>query len=149
MADPSALGIATAAAHAVEFVGLPEAGLNLAQAVVHLALAPKSNKVALGWWGAQGDVRERPTGAVPPELRDAHYRGAGALGHGIGYEYPHDDPRGYVEAVYLPEGLAGRRYYEPSEHGAEKALAERWRQRREKANDNEPFPAAAERRGDK
>jgi putative ATPase len=149
MADPSALGIATAAAHAVEFVGLPEAGLNLAQAVVHLALAPKSNKVALGWWGAQGDVRERPAGAVPPELRDAHYRGAGALGHGIGYEYPHDDPRGYVEAVYLPEGLAGRRYYEPSEHGAEKALAERWRQRREKANDNEPFPAAAERRGDK
>ncbi|MGA3352107.1 MAG: replication-associated recombination protein A [Acidimicrobiales bacterium] len=130
MADPHALGIATAAAQAVEFVGLPEAGLNLAQAVVHLALAPKSNRVALGWWTAQGDVRDRPLGSVPAELRDSHYRGAAALGHGVGYEYPHDDPRGFVEAVYLPEGLAGRRYYEPSEHGAEKALAERWRARR-------------------
>ena len=130
MADPHALGIAAAAAHAVEFVGLPEAGLNLAQAVVHLALAPKSNRSALAWWAAQADVREHPLGAVPPELRDAHYRGAKALGHGVGYEYPHDDPRGFVEAVYLPEGLSGRRYYEPSEHGAEKTLAERWRQRR-------------------
>ncbi len=111
---PRALTIATAAAQAVEFVGLPEAGLNLAQAVVHLALAPKSNRVALGWWAAQGDVRDKPLGPVPPELRDAHYRGAAALGHGVGYEYPHDDPRGFVEAVYLPEGLAGRRYYEPS-----------------------------------
>jgi putative ATPase len=130
MADPQALGIATAAAQAVEFVGLPEAGLNLAQAVVHLALAPKSNRVALGWWGAQGDVRDKPLGAVPPELRDAHYRGATALGHGVGYEYPHDDPRGFVQATYLPDELAGRRYYEPSAHGAERALAERWRQRR-------------------
>jgi putative ATPase len=130
MADPHALGIATAAAQAVEFVGLPEAGLNLAQAVVHLALAPKSNRVALGWWSAQGDVRDRPLGSVPAELRDAHYRGAKALGHGVGYEYPHDDPRGFVEAVYLPESLAGRRYYVPSEHGAEKVLAERWKTRR-------------------
>ena len=138
MADPHALGIATAAAQAVEFVGLPEAGLNLAQAVVHLALAPKSNRAALGWWAAQADVRERPLGAVPPELRDAHYRGAGALGHGVGYEYPHDDPRGFVEAVYLPEGLVGRRYYEPSEHGAEKALAERWRARRGDQGSAEP-----------
>jgi putative ATPase len=129
MADPHALGIAAAAAHAVEFVGLPEAGLNLAQAVVHLALAPKSNRVATGWWAAQRDVRDRPLGPVPPGLRDAHYRGANALGHGAGYEYPHDDPRGFVEAVYLPEGLAGRRYYEPSQHGAEKVLAERWRAR--------------------
>ena len=114
MADPHALGIATAAAHAVEFVGLPEAGLNLAQAVVHLALAPKSNRVALGWWAAQGDVHDRPLGPVPAGLRDAHYRGAKALGHGVGYQYPHDDPRGFVEAEYLPEALAGRRYYEPS-----------------------------------
>jgi len=80
MADPHALGIATAAAQAVEFVGLPEAGLNLAQAVVHLALAPKSNRAALAWWAAQGDVRRRPLGPVPPELRDAHYRGAGSSG---------------------------------------------------------------------
>jgi putative ATPase len=131
MADPRALGIAMAAAQAVEFVGLPEAGLNLAQAVVHLALAPKSNRVALGWWAAQSDVRDRPLGPVPAELRDAHYRGAAALGHGVGYEYPHDDPRGFVEAVYLPEGLAGRRYYEPSQHGSEKGLAEAWKARRE------------------
>jgi putative ATPase len=130
MADPHALAIASAAAGAVEFVGLPEAGLNLAQAVVHLALAPKSNRVALGWWGAQSDVHDHPLGTVPPQLRDSHYRGARALGHGVGYEYPHDDPRGFVEAVYLPEGHSGRRYYEPSEHGAEKMLAERWRQRR-------------------
>jgi putative ATPase len=130
MADPGALAVATAAAHAVEFVGLPEAGLNLAQAVVHLALAPKSNRVALGWWGAQADVREQPLGPVPPEIRDAHYRGAEALGHGVGYEYPHDDPRGFVEAVYLPRNLEGRRYYKPSEHGAEKAIAEQWKARR-------------------
>jgi putative ATPase len=143
MADPHALGIATAAAQAVEFVGLPEAGLNLAQAVVHLALAPKSNRAALGWWAAQADVRDRPLGAVPPELRDAHYRGAGALGHGLGYEYPHDDPRGFVEAVYLPEGLVGRRYYEPSEHGAEKVLAERWRARRGDQGPAEPGQATS------
>jgi putative ATPase len=132
MADPQALAIATAAAAAVEFVGLPEAGLNLAQAVVHLALAPKSNRVALGWWGAQADVHDHPLGAVPPQLRDSHYRGARTLGHGVGYEYPHDDPRGFVDAVYLPEGHSGRRYYEPSEHGAEKTLAERWNKRRAK-----------------
>jgi len=143
MADPHALGIATAAAQAVEFVGLPEAALNLAQAVVHLALAPKSNRAALALWAAQADVRERPLGAVPPGLRDAHYRGAAALGHGLGYEYPHDDPRGFVEAVYLPEGLAGRRYYEPSEHGAEKVLAERWRARRGEKGSAEPGQATS------
>jgi putative ATPase len=145
MADPRALGIAMAAAQAVEFVGLPEAGLNLAQAVVHLALAPKSNRVALGWWAAQSDVRDRPLGPVPAELRDAHYRGAAALGHGVGYEYPHDDPRGFVEAVYLPEGLAGRRYYEPSRHGSEKGLAEAWKARRES---NPKAKADEEERGE-
>jgi len=158
MADPHALGIAAAAAQAVEFVGLPEAGLNLAQALVHLALAPKSNRVALGWWGAQADVHDHPLGAVPPQLRDSHYRGARALGHGVGYEYPHDDPRGFVEAIYLPEGHSGRRYYEPSEHGAEKTLAERWRQRRgeepqgDKGSQHETGPqgeAEEERRGER
>lgn len=153
MADPHALGIAMAAAQAVDFVGLPEAGLNLAQAVVHLALAPKSNRSALAFWAAQSEVRDSPLGAVPAELRDSHYRGAKALGHGVGYEYPHDDPRGFVEAVYLPEGLAGRRYYEPSEHGAEKALAERWRLRRgEQVPHGEQGPqgeADREKRGEK
>ena len=76
---------------------------------------------------------DRPLGAVPASLRDAHYKGAAALGHGIGYDYPHDDPRGFVEARYLPEELADRRYYEPSEHGTERLMAERWQLRRSAA----------------
>ncbi len=119
MADPMSLVVANAAAHAVEFVGFPEAGLNLAQAVVHLATAPKSNRSALGWWAAQADVRDRPAGEVPAHLRDAHYQGAQALGHGTGYRYPHDDPRGWVEQQYLPDEVIDRTYYDPSEHGFE------------------------------
>jgi putative ATPase len=117
--------VANAAAAALDRVGLPEASLNLAQAVVHLALAPKSNATSRALWAAEDDVEHQPAGAVPSELRDAHYRGAAALGHGVGYEYPHDDPRGYVEAVYLPEELAGRRYFHPGRHGAEAVLAAR------------------------
>ena len=125
MADPMSLVVADAAARAVEFVGFPEAGLNLAQAVVHLATAPKSNRSALGWWAAQADVRDRPAGEVPAHLRDAHYQGAKALGHGRGYRYPHDDPRGWVEQQHLPDEVADRRYYEPSAHGYEAEVAER------------------------
>ncbi len=125
MADPMSLLVANAAAHAVEFVGLPEAGLNLAQAVVHLAQAPKSNRSALGWWAAQSDARDRPAGEVPVHLRDAHYQGARSLGHGRGYRYPHDDPRGWVEQRYLPDEVADRRYYEPSDHGFEAEVARR------------------------
>jgi putative ATPase len=127
MADPTSLLVATAAASAVEFVGLPEAQLNLAQAVVHLATAPKSNRTALGIWKAMEDVRSRPAGPVPPHLRDAHYRSAERIGHGVGYRYPHDDPRGWVEQDHLPEHLAGTRYYEPSDHGHEKEVAARLR----------------------
>ncbi len=119
MADPMSLVVANAAAQAVQFVGFPEAGLTLAQAVVHLSTAPKSNRSALGWWSAQADVRDRPTGEVPAHLRDAHYQGAQVLGHGKGYRYPHDDPRGWVEQEYLPPEVADRRYYEPSSHGYE------------------------------
>ena len=125
MADPTALLVADAAASALDRVGLPEAALNLAQAVVHLAAAPKSNRSAAALWRAQQDVATRPAGAVPARLRDAHYPGAEALGHGTGYEYPHDDPRGWVDAQYLPDELAGARYYEPSQHGAERQVAER------------------------
>lgn len=128
-ADPTSLLVANAAAHAVEFVGLPEAGHNLAQAVVHLSSAPKSNRVAKAWWAAQSDVRDQPAGEVPAHLRDAHYQGAGAIGHGRGYRYPHDDPRGWVEQEHRPEGVAGRTYYEPSEHGAEAEVARRQRER--------------------
>ncbi len=127
MADPMSLVVANAAAHAVEFVGLPEAGHNLAQAVVHLATAPKSNSSAKGWWAAQADVRDRPAGEVPAHLRDAHYQGAAALGHGKGYRYPHDDPAGWVDQQYLPDEVADRTYYEPSDHGFEAELAIRKR----------------------
>jgi putative ATPase len=127
MADPLGLVVADAAARAVEFVGLPEAQLNLAQAVVHLATAPKSNRVYAALRRAQEDVRQRPVGAVPAHLRDASYRSARSLGHGVGYEYPHDDPRGWVPQQYRPPEVAGRVYYEPSEHGAEQEVAERMR----------------------
>ena len=129
MADPTSLLIATAAAHAVEYVGLPEAQLNLAQAVVHLANAPKSNRTTLAISKALDDVRSRPAGPVPAHLRDAHYKSAERIGHGVGYKYPHEDPRGWVEQEYLPETLAGIRYYEPSEHGAEAEISERLRRR--------------------
>ena len=129
MADPMALLVADAAARAVEMVGLPEAQLNLAQAVVHLAGAPKSNRVTMALGAARADVEGQPTGQVPPYLRDAHYPGAARLGHGTGYRYPHDDPRGWVDQAYRPEHLEGRRYYEPSAHGAE-AGWRRWRQDR-------------------
>lgn len=125
MADPMSLVIANAAAHAVEFVGLPEAQLNLAQATVHLATAPKSNRSALGIWQAMGDVAERSAGAVPIHLRDAHYAGAKKLGHGKGYAYPHDDPAGFVPQQYLPDDLVDRTYYVPSTHGHERRIAER------------------------
>jgi len=125
MADPMALLVADAAAHAVELVGLPEAQLNLAQAVVHLAMAPKSNRTALGIWSAREHVREGAAGEVPPHLRGTGYRGAATLGHGAGYHYPHDDPRGWVEQEYRPAGAADRTYYTPSSHGFEQEIGER------------------------
>jgi len=125
MADPTSLLIATAAAHALEHVGLPEAQLNLAQAVVHLATAPKSNRTAMGIWNARTDVQQGLGGEVPPHLRDAHYKGAASLGHGKGYAYPHDDPAGWVPQQYAPDDLVGRRYYDPSPHGFEQEIAER------------------------
>ncbi len=131
MADPMALLVATAAANAVEYVGLPEAQLNLAQAVVHLATAPKSNRTAMAIWKALEDVRSRPAGPVPPHLRDSHYKAAERIGHGVGYLYPHDDPRGWVEQKYLPDELSGNRYYRPSDHGHEVEVAERLRGRRD------------------
>ncbi len=130
MADPMGLVVADAAARAVEFVGLPEAGLNLAQAVVHLATAPKSNRSAAAWWRAQADAAAHGAGEVPVHLRDGHYQGARSLGHGQGYRYAHDDPSGYVEQQYRPAEVEGHVYYEPSPHGYEAEVAERlarWR----------------------
>jgi putative ATPase len=125
MADPMAIVVADAAARAVEFVGLPEAQLNLAQAVVHLATAPKSNRVATAIWHAREDVQQGLAGEVPIHLRDASYQAAARLGHGKGYEYPHDDPRGWVPQQYRPEDAARRTYYDPSDHGFEQEIATR------------------------
>ncbi|HEY2669987.1 MAG TPA: replication-associated recombination protein A [Rugosimonospora sp.] len=125
MADPGALQTATAAAQAVALIGLPEAQLNLAHAVVHLATAPKSNAVTMALYSAMEDVRAGRAGAVPRHLRDAHYPGSRGLGHGAGYRYPHDDPRGVVLQQYPPDEVVGRDYYQPTPHGAERAVAER------------------------
>jgi putative ATPase len=132
MAEPQALLVAVAAAHAVEHVGLPEAQLNLSQAVIHLATAPKSNRSALAIWNARSAVRDGDVGEVPAHLRDAHYQGAAVLGHGAGYDYPHDHEGGWVEQQYLPDSLVDRRWYEPSRHGFEQEIAERMRNRTEK-----------------
>ncbi|NJC66287.1 replication-associated recombination protein A [Planosporangium flavigriseum] len=125
MADPTALVAANAAAAAVEYVGMPEVQLNLAQAVIHLATAPKSNAVTTAIFTAMADVRAGMAGPVPRHLRDAHYSGSRGLGHGVGYAYPHDDARGVVTQQYPPDDVVGRDYYRPTSHGAERALAER------------------------
>ncbi|WP_222865871.1 replication-associated recombination protein A [Aeromicrobium senzhongii] len=125
MADPTALPMATATAQAVAMIGFPEARIPLAQAVIHLATAPKSNAVIRAIDAAMADVRAGKVGAVPPALRDAHYAGAKKLGHGHDYVYPHDDTRGVVPQQYAPDDVDGSDYYEPGPHGAEGAIAER------------------------
>jgi putative ATPase len=117
LADPRALLMATAAAHAVEYVGLPEARLNLAEAAIYLAKAPKSNSVIVSLGRAQEDAASSEP--VPLHLRDAHYPGAARLGHGKGYKYPHDYPGHEVEQEYRPARFQGNRYYEPSGEGEE------------------------------
>ena len=125
MADPTALPVATATAQAVALIGFPEARIPLAQAVIHLATAPKSNAVVRAIDAAQADVRAGRVGAVPPALRDAHYSGAKKLGHGHDYRYAHNDPRGVVTQQYAPDDVDGRDYYEPGRHGHEAAVADR------------------------
>ena len=125
MADPQALGVAVAAADAVQFIGMPEGRIPLAQAVVHLATAPKSNASYLGIDRAIADVKAGKFGRVPKHLRDAHYPGAKRLGHGKGYIYPHDDPIGVSRQDYLPRELQGTDYYEPTEHGNERDISAR------------------------
>jgi putative ATPase len=123
-ADPQALLTATAAAQAVQFVGLPECRLNLAQAAVYLAIAAKSNAVIKAIDGALSDVRAHGAHEVPAHLRDAHYPGAKKLGHGRGYKYPHNFPGRWVNEQYLPDNLLGKRYYVPASSGLEKKIAE-------------------------
>jgi putative ATPase len=126
MADPTCLQTAVAAAQAVQLIGLPEGQINLAHAVIHCALAPKSNAVVKAIGAAIGDVRRGLIGQVPGHLRDAHYPGAAKLGHGEGYKYPHDFEHGLVRQDYAPEQVRERRYYEPTRHGAEAPVADRW-----------------------
>lgn len=125
MADPTALQTAVAAAQAVALIGMPEARIVLGQAVVHLALAPKSNASYNAINAAVADIRAGLGGPVPAPLRDAHYAGASRLGHGRGYRYSHDDPRGVVEQQYAPDEIDGRDYYTPTERGTERELGAR------------------------
>jgi putative ATPase len=125
MADPSALQTAVAAAQAVALIGMPEARIILAEAVVHLATAPKSNAAYVGIDRAIADVRAGRIGSVPAHLRDAHYSGAQKLGHGQGYVYAHDEPHAVAAQRYLPDELAGTHYYEPSDRGFERQVSDR------------------------
>ena len=126
LADPTALTTAVAAAQAVQLIGMPEARLNLAQAVIALAVAPKSNAVITAINAAEADVRAGKIGHVPAHLRDAHYSGARDLGHGTAYKYAHDEPFGVATQQYAPDVVADAAYYEPTDHGAEAAVKERW-----------------------
>ncbi len=126
LADPTALTTAIAAAQAVQLIGMPEAGLNLAQATIALAVAPKSNAVTLAIGAATADVRAGKIGPVPAHLRDAHYGGAKKLGHGQAYKYSHDEPFGIAAQQYAPDVIADAEYYHPTALGAEAAIKDRW-----------------------
>jgi putative ATPase len=126
LADPTALTTAVAAAQAVQLIGMPEARLNLAQATIALAVAPKSNAVIKAIEAASADVRAGKIGQVPPHLRDAHYQGSKSLGHGTSYTYSHDAPYGIAEQQYAPDVIADAEYYQPTALGAEAAVKERW-----------------------
>jgi putative ATPase len=119
LADPTALTTAVAAAQAVQLIGMPEARLNLGQAVIALALAPKSNAVIVAVDAAMADVSAGLIGTVPAHLRDAHYKGAKKIGHGETYLYAHNDPRGVAPQRHAPDEVADREYYEPTGRGAE------------------------------
>ena len=130
LADPTALHAAVAAAQTVALVGMPEARLALAQATIHLALAPKSNAVLTSLTKAISDIESGRVGQVPKHLRDAHYSGAARLGHGNSYKFPHDYPGAVVEQQYLPDLLQGHDYYTPTTQGRESALSERYKRLR-------------------
>ena len=125
MADPTALQVAVAAMQAVQMLGMPEGRHALAQAVVHIATAPKSNAAYAAMNSALADVRDGKGGVVPAHLRDTHYAGAQKLGHGQEYRYAHDSTHGVVPQQYPPDDLVGVDYYQPRTHGAEAAVGRR------------------------
>jgi len=133
LADPRAIQVAAAAYQIVERIGMPEAQLTLAQAAIYMATAPKSNAAALAIWAAMKDVKEGRTITVPKHLKDAHYLGAQRLGHGEGYQYPHDAPKGFVEQDYLG---VDKLYYEPTDHGYEQEVRRTMQERRENPGDS-------------
>ncbi|HEY0888219.1 MAG TPA: replication-associated recombination protein A [Nocardioides sp.] len=126
LADPTALTTAVAAAQTVQLIGMPEAQLTLAHATIALAVAPKSNAVTTAIFAAIADVKAGKIGTVPPHLRDAHYGGAKKLGHGETYKYAHDEPFGIAEQQYAPDVVGDAGYYQPTSHGAEAGVKERW-----------------------
>lgn len=121
-ADPQAIVVAVAAAHALDFIGMPEARINLAQAAAYVACAPKSNSSVMAIDSAMSDVAHIKVSGVPNHLRDSHYPGAAELGHGKGYKYAHDFPNNYVEQQYLPDELVGKKYYVLSDNGYENEI---------------------------
>ena len=123
MADPQALVVATAAAQAVERIGMPEAQIILSEAVTYVATAPKSNTACEAVFAAMASVKKKKT-SVPAHLQDAHYKGSQKLGHGVGYKYAHDYPNHYVEQQYMPSEIQKAKFYEPSDNGHEKEIKE-------------------------
>ena len=135
MADPRALQVAVAAAQAVERIGMPESQIILAEAVNYVATAPKSNASYLSVEAAMNAVKNTQTEGIPVHLQDAHYKSAGKLGHGVGYQYAHDFKNHYVKQQYLPDSLVGTKFYEPTDIGYEKKVAEHIRRIQEEAED--------------
>lgn len=125
MADPTALQTAVATAQAVQLIGMPEGRIPLAEAVVHLATAPKSNAAYLGINAAVADIRAGKGTTIPLHLRDAHYPGSKQLGHGKGYIYAHDEPHSVARQQYPPDDLIGKNYYQPTANGAEREVSSR------------------------
>lgn len=136
-ADPMALVVATSAAQAAERVGMPEAQIILAQAVSYVASAPKSNSAVCAISDAMEAVKNTMTAPIPVHLQDAHYKSAGKLGHGAGYQYAHDYPNHYVEQQYLPDGLTGRKFYRPTSNGYEKNIREYFQKIRNRSEKQE------------
>lgn len=126
LADPRALQVAVAASDAVAFIGMPEGRIPLAEATIYLACAPKSNAAYSAINAALTDVKNGEISPVPAHLRDASYPGARALGHGVAYRYPHDDPHGVLAQQYLPDRLINRTYFHPNARGYEAELQARW-----------------------
>lgn len=124
-ADPNALTVATSAFEAVNFIGMPEGRIILAQAAVYMATAPKSNSSYIGIDKAIEDIKKIKTGDIPAHLKDGHYGGASKLGHGKNYLYPHSYDGGFVKQQYLPDNMVDAKYYDPTENGYEKTIKER------------------------